>query len=144
MFGVFPHKVLHPKHPLLNGFDDIFMVPHSRYTEIRKEDIEKVDELTILTESDISGVHIVADKTDRQFFLTGHSEYDKRTLANEYKRDIDKGLNIDVPYNYFPDDNPNNKPLHSWICHANLMFSNWLNYLVYQATPFDLNNLEKI
>ena len=141
MFGVFPHRVLHPKHPLLNGFDDVFLVPHSRYTEVRKEDIEKVSDLT---ESDISGVHIVADKTDRQFFLTGHSEYDKRTLANEYKRDIEKGLDIDIPYNYFPDDDPDKKPVHSWVCHANLMFSNWLNYLVYQATPFDLNNLKKI
>ena len=144
MFGVFPHIVLHPKHPLLNGFDDVFLVPHSRYTEVRKEDIEKVKELIILTESDISGVHIIADKTDRQFFLTGHSEYDKRTLENEYHRDIEKGLDIDIPYNYFPDDDPNNKPVHSWVCHANLMFSNWLNYLVYQATPFDLNNLKKI
>lgn len=144
MFGIFPHKVLKPTHPLLNGFDDVFYVPHSRHTEVRKSDIKKVKDLTILTESDISGVHIVADKTDRQFFFTGHSEYERRTLLNEYQRDIKKGLDIEVPYNYFPDDNPKNKPEHKWFCHANLMFSNWLNYCVYQKTPFDLNDIEPI
>ncbi len=142
MFGVFEHSVLNPRHPILNGFDDKFLVPHSRHTEVRRSDIEKVSELEILAESDIAGVDIVGDKSMRRFFILGHSEYDKRTLADEYFRDFEKGLPIDIPYNYFPDDNPKNKPLHTWICHANLMFSNWLNFIVYPGTPFDLNEIE--
>lgn len=142
MFGIFPHKAEVENCILLKGFDDIFLVPHSRNTEIRREDIDKVPQLEILTSSELSGVHIVANKNGRQYFITGHSEYDRDTIANEYFRDLDKGLDIQIPYNYFPDDNPENTPVFSWRCTANLMFSNWLNYCVYQKTPFDLDELE--
>lgn len=142
MFGIFPHKAEVENCILLKGFDDIFLVPHSRNTEIRREDIDKVPQLEILTSSELSGVHIVANKNGRQYFITGHSEYDRDTIANEYYRDLDKGLDIQIPYNYFPDDNPENTPVFSWRCTANLMFSNWLNYCVYQKTPFDLDELE--
>ncbi len=142
MFGIFPHKAEVKDSLLLKGFDDIFYVPHSRNTEIRREDIEKVPQLKILTSSDISGVHIVANKNGRQYFITGHSEYDRDTIAGEYFRDIKKGLDIKLPYNYFPDDNPQNTPLFSWRCTANLMFSNWLNYCVYQKTPYNLDELK--
>ena len=125
------------------GFDEEFMVPHSRHTEIRREDIEKIPELEILTYSEISGVHIVASRNGRQYFITGHSEYDRDTIAAEYFRDVDKGLDIALPYNYFPDDNPTSKPKFSWRCHANQLFSNWLNYCVYQETPYNLNDIEK-
>ncbi len=142
MFGIFPHRAEVSNCQLLRGFDDIFFVPHSRNTEVRREDIEKIPQLEILTSSDISGVHIVANKNGRQYFITGHSEYDRDTIANEYKRDLDKGLDIKLPYNYFPDDDPNNVPIFSWRCAANLMFSNWLNYCVYQRTPYNLDELE--
>jgi len=138
---VFPHNIISPNHPLLKGFDDNFLVPHSRYTQVSKEDILKVPQLEILAESDISGIHIVCDRSNRQFFITGHSEYDRCTLASEYFRDLKKGLDIQIPYNYFPQDNIENIPPFSWCCHANLMFSNWLNYCVYQQTPFDLSTL---
>lgn len=142
MFGVFPHRAEVSNCQLLRGFDDIFYVPHSRNTEIHREDIERIPQLEILTSSDISGVHIVANKNGRQYFITGHSEYDRDTLANEYRRDLDKGIDIQLPYNYFPNDNPDNVPLFSWRCTANLMFSNWLNYCVYQRTPYNLEELE--
>ena len=142
MFGIFPHKAEVENCQLLRGFDDVFFVPHSRNSEIRREDIEKVSQLEILTSSDISGVHIVANKNGRQYFITGHSEYDRDTIANEYFRDMQKGIDIQLPYNYFPDDNPNNTPKFSWRCTANLMFSNWLNYCVYQLTPFNLEELD--
>lgn len=142
MFGIFPHKILQPNHPLLKGFDELFMVPHSRHTEVRAADIEQVSQLEILTSSKISGVHIVASKNGRQFFMTGHSEYDRETIAGEYFRDFEKGLPINIPANYFPDDDTTAKPLYSWRCHANLMFSNWLNYCVYQQTPFNLEQLQ--
>ncbi len=141
MFGVFEHKILKENIPLLRGFDDKFFAPHSRHTEVRKEDIEKIPELSILSESDEAGVYIVANKNGRQIFVTGHSEYDPLTLKAEYDRDIAKGLNIKVPKNYFPDDNPLNKPVVKWRSHANLLFSNWLNYYVYQNTPYDLSKL---
>lgn len=141
MFGVFPHTICSENNPLLKGFDDIFYVPHSRHTEIRKEDILKVPQLEILAESDISGVHIVCDQSNRQFFITGHSEYDKNTIANEFFRDLSKGLDIKIPYNYFPDNDPEKTPNNLWSGHANLLFSNWLNYCVYQQTPFNLNDL---
>lgn len=144
IFGVFPHKKLTDKCNLLKGFDDIFYVPHSRHTEVRREDIEKVPQLEILTESDISGVHIVCDKTQRQFFITGHSEYDRNTLSNEYFRDVEKGIDIEIPCNYFHKNDPQNTPKSQWFCHANLMFSNWLNYCVYQQTPFNLEDLESL
>ncbi|MBQ7008722.1 MAG: homoserine O-succinyltransferase [Ruminococcus sp.] len=142
MFGIFPHKAEVENCQLLRGFDDVFLVPHSRNTEIRREDIEKNNQLEILTSSEFSGVHIVANKNGRQYFITGHSEYDRDTIANEYFRDKDKGIDIQIPYNYFPDDDPTKSPEFSWRCTANLMFSNWLNYCVYQLTPFDLEELE--
>lgn len=142
MFGIFPHRAEVSNCQLLRGFDDIFLVPHSRNTEIRREDIEKIPHLEILTSSDISGIHIVANKNGRQYFITGHSEYDRDTIANEYRRDVEKGIDIQIPYNYFPDDDPDKMPLFSWKCTANLMFSNWLNYCVYQKTPYNLDELE--
>ena len=142
MFGVFPHRAELENCQLLRGFDDIFYVPHSRNTEVRREDIEKIDQLRILTYSELSGVHIIANKNGRQYFITGHSEYDRDTLASEYFRDVEKGLDIQIPYNYFPDDDPANQPVFSWRSTANLMFSNWLNYCVYQRTPYNLDELE--
>lgn len=144
MFGIFPHSIVSPNHPLLKGFDDVFYVPHSRHTEIKREDIDKVYNLQLLTESKLSGVHIVCDRTNRQYFITGHSEYDRSTLAYEYFRDKNKGLDVKLPYNYFPDDDCNKPPIFSWCCTANLMFSNWLNYCVYQQTPFNLSELNCI
>lgn len=141
VFGIFPHRCLDIYHPLLRGLDDIFYVPHSRHTDISKEDIEKVRELQILSISDISGVHIVADRACRNFYITGHSEYDRTTLANEYFRDINKGFKINVPYNYFPGNDPQKTPPLIWRSSANLIFSNWLNYFVYQRTPYDLAKL---
>ena len=142
MFGVFKHTFNKINVKLLRGFDDEFFVPHSRYTEIRREDIEKVPELEILSESKESGVYIVATKDGRQVFVTGHSEYDPLTLKAEYDRDIDKGMDIAVPRNYFPEDDPNNPPLVKWRGHANLLFANWLNYYVYQETPYDRSEIK--
>lgn len=144
IFGVFSHKINYPNNPLLKGFDDNFSVPHSRHTEILRKDIDKVSRLEILTESSLSGIHIVADINQRQFFISGHSEYDRNTLGDEYFRDLSKGLLIRPPYNYFPDNDPEKRPDFSWRCHANLMFSNWLNYCVYQLTPYDLNELDNM
>ncbi len=141
MFGVFPHQLEVQNSLLLKGFDERFYVPHSRLTEVRREDIDKVAQLEVLTSSPISGVHIVANRNGRQYFITGHSEYDRDTIAQEYFRDRNKGLDIAVPYNYFPGDDPTKTPLFTWRCHANLMFSNWLNYCVYQLTPFHLDEL---
>ncbi|MBC2582558.1 homoserine O-succinyltransferase [Clostridium sp. DJ247] len=142
MFGVFNHRTTEKNIKLLRGFDDEFLVPHSRHTEVRREDIEKVEDLTILSESDDSGVYIVAAKRGRQIFVTGHSEYDPLTLKSEYDRDISRGLKINVPKNYFPQDDASREPLVKWRGHASLLFSNWLNYYVYQETPYDLNNIE--
>lgn len=144
MFGNFKHHINVPESQILKGFGDVFHCPHSRHTEIRREDIEKVSDLTILAESYEAGVHLISDKNQRQFFLLGHWEYDRETLANEYFRDLKKGLPIKIPFNYFADDNPQNSPIFNWSCSANLLYSNWLNYCVYQQTPFDLNDLEKI
>lgn len=141
VFGVFPHRPLDLKHPLLRGFDDIYYVPHSRHTETRRGDIALIKDLQILSYSDLAGVHIIADMDCRKFFVTGHSEYDRGSLAAEYFRDINKGLPIQVPYNYFPDDNPNLPPPMTWRGNAHLLFSNWLNYFVYQKTPYDLSKL---
>ena len=141
LFGVFEHKPLNKKHNLLRGFDDVFWVPQSRHTTVRANDIKRTPGLYILSASDEAGVYIVADKSCRQFFVTGHSEYNPDTLANEYFRDLKKGLPIEMPKNYFPDDDPTKKPVWKWKSHANLMFSNWLNYFVYQQTPFDLSEL---
>lgn len=137
VFGVFPHTVTKKNVKLLRGFDDVFYVPHSRYTEVRREDIEKVDALEILSESEESGIYIVSAKNGKQIFVTGHSEYDPLTLKYEYDRDINKGIDIAIPKNYFPNDDPSQYPLARWRAHANLLFSNWLNYYVYQETPYD-------
>jgi len=141
MFGIFDHRVLVPSEPLFQGFNDVFQAPHSRHTEIRREDIEKVPSLRILSESDEAGVYIAADQTGRRIFVTGHSEYDADTLAKEYFRDVEKGLPIKVPKNYFPGDDPTKAPTVTWRAHSTLLFTNWLNYYVYQGTPFDLEEL---
>ncbi len=144
MFGVFDHHCLVRNYPLLRGFDETFYVPHSRHTEIRREDVENCGKLRLLTYSYDSGVHLVADSTERQFFSTGHSEYDRFTLSSEYFRDLEKGLPIEVPKNYFPNDDSSLQPKFNWKCHAHLLFSNWLNYCVYQKTPFNLDDLKPI
>ena len=143
MFGVFPHKKSKENVKLMRGFDDVFYVPQSRHTETRREDILKCPELELLSESEESGVYIVASKDGRQIFVTGHSEYDKDTLAKEYFRDRDKGLDIAVPANYFQDDDPAKEPVVRWKGHANLLYVNWLNYYVYQETPYDLKDIDK-
>ncbi len=142
MFGVFKHKITKQNTKLLSGFDDEFYVPHSRYTEIRKADIDKIDELEIISESDESGIYIVSAKKGRQIFITGHSEYDPLTLKKEYDRDIANGLDRDVPKNYYPKDDPTKTPVVKWRGHSSLLFSNWLNYYVYQETPYNLVYLE--
>ena len=144
VFGVFKHHIpAEKKHKiLLRGFDDEFYAPHSRHTGVDKGDVENVPALEILAESDEAGVYIITDKNERRFFITGHSEYDFDTLAKEYFRDVNKGLDIKVPINYFPDDNPKNTPVVKWRSHANLLFSNWLNYFVYQTTPYDIKTIK--
>ena len=142
MFGVFRHTKNDTRHPLFRGFDDFFFVPHSRHTEVRKKDIIKVPGLKILSESEVSGVNIVASLNGKEFFLTGHAEYSPDTLDKEYKRDIAKNLPIEIPVNYYPENNPENKPLVQWRSHANLLFVNWLNYFVYQITPYNLDTKE--
>jgi homoserine O-succinyltransferase len=141
MFGVFSHDVLVPTSPLLRGFDDSFPAPHSRHTEVRAKDIEKCTGLEILSTSPEAGVYIIAKTDGRQIFVTGHAEYDADTLAGEYFRDLNRGLEIDPPKNYFPNDDPMRKPLVTWRSHGHLLFTNWLNYYVYQGTPYDLSNL---
>ncbi len=144
MFGVFSHVPMQPAHPLLRGFDEVFQAPHSRHTEVRREDILRCPKVEILSESVEAGVYIVASRKRRLFFVTGHSEYDAGTLAAEYFRDKNKGLPIALPRHYFPADDPTLPPRNTWRGHAHLLFSNWLNYFVYQATPFDLKNMERI
>lgn len=141
MFGVFEHKTLLPQFPIFRGFDDTFFVPHSRHTEVLRSDIEKCPELTILSESAEAGVYMVMARNGREFFITGHSEYAPNTLAEEFFRDKNKGLEIDVPKNYFQNDDPNLFPIVKWRAHANLLFSNWLNYFVYQETPYNLTEI---
>lgn len=143
MFGVFRHRVIKRKSKLMRGFDDVFDAPHSRHTEVRRKDIERVSDLEIVVESDDAGVFIVQNSDRRQVFVTGHLEYDSETLSLEYWRDINRGLQIDVPKNYYPNDDPRQKPLVTWRAHANLLFSNWLNYYVYQETPFDLQEIPR-
>ncbi|MGE4282206.1 MAG: homoserine O-succinyltransferase [Clostridia bacterium] len=142
MFGVFEHVINKQNIKLFRGFDDVFYAPHSRHTEIKREDIEGISDLEILSESEVSGLYIAATADGRQIFVTGHSEYDPLTLKSEYDRDIDKGLPINVPMNYFLDNNPANPPLVKWRSHANLLFSNWLNYYVYQETPYDVGQIK--
>ncbi|NLO71361.1 MAG: homoserine O-succinyltransferase [Porphyromonadaceae bacterium] len=141
IFGVFEHTVYDRLNPLFRGFDDVFYVPQSRHTEIRKEDILKVPELNLLSESPISGVYLVMARGGREIFITGHSEYSPYTLDSEYKRDLKKGLPIKLPQNYYLNDDPKNQPVVRWRSHANLLFSNWLNYFVYQETPYDLSKI---
>lgn len=138
-FGIYNHKVLTPNEFLVRGFDDYFLAPHSRYTDIEYENLKNHPDLTILAESDQAGVLIVASKDNKNIMITGHFEYDATTLADEYHRDHERGIFTQLPANYFPDDNPENIPLHRWKSHCSLMFSNWLNYYVYQSTPFEWN-----
>lgn len=138
MFGVFNHKVFNRNNPIVRGFDDEFLAPHSRYTEVRRADIEKVNELEIMAESEEAGIYMVVSKDFKHVFVTGHSEYDPLTLKQEYERDIIKGINIQIPKNYFINNDPAKPPLVHWRSHANLLFSNWLNYYVYQITPYEL------
>lgn len=141
-FGVFEHDVL-VKRPIVRGFDDIFYAPHSRHTEVRAEDIAKVDDLEIIAQSAEAGVYMVASKDGRRVFVSGHCEYDPLTLDAEYRRDVSQGKPINIPKNYYPNDDPSRTPVVRWRGHGNLLFSNWLNYYVYQETPFDLADLKK-
>ena len=141
MFGIFEHRTLQPLHPIFRGFDDMFYVPHSRHTEVRREDIQKVPELTLLSESEDAGVYMAVARGGREFFVTGHSEYSPLTLDTEYRRDLNKGLPIEIPRNYYVDDDPDKGVLVRWRAHANLLFSNWLNYFVYQETPYNINEI---
>ena len=140
--GVYKHKVKRSTAKIVRGFDSEFYAPHSRYTEVRADDIKKIKDLEILAESDEAGVYIVFSKGGRRIFVTGHSEYDAQTLADEYKRDLEKGINPNIPANYFQDDNPKKPPVVRWRSHANLLFSNWLNYFVYQITPYDIDRIK--
>ncbi len=142
MFGVFKHKADYKKSILFRGFDDEFMVPHSRHTTVDIEDVKKVPEIKILASSEEAGVYAMATAEGKQIFITGHSEYDANTLANEYFRDLNEGKPIEIPKNYFPDDNPENEPVVTWRSHANLLYSNWLNYFVYQTTPYDIEQIK--
>lgn len=139
MFGLFWHKVLNRKIPLVRGFDDIFLAPHSRHTEVPIADIHKCEELTVLAESDEAGLFLAMADEGRKIFVMGHPEYDRITLDGEYKRDLSKNLPIEIPVNYYENDDPNNRPLLRWRAHANNLYTNWLNYYVYQSTPYDLD-----
>lgn len=141
MFGVFEHTYVDSKIPIFRGFDDVFYVPHSRHTEIRAEDIEKVEGLEVIASSKESGVNMVIANNGRQIYITGHSEYSPLTLDQEYKRDLKKGMNIEKPKHYYRNDDPNQLPFVRWKSHANLLFSNWLNYYVYQETPYNLDEI---
>ncbi len=139
--GVYRHRLCVHHEKLFRGFDDEFFVPHSRYTGTRREDLEKISALTILSESDDAGVYAVANLEKRQFFITGHAEYDPYTLKNEYERDLKAGLNPNIPQNYFPKDDPSKEPVVKWRSVAHLLFANWLNYYVYQETPFEIDSI---
>ena len=138
VFGVFWHRVLNRKIPLVRGFDDVFLAPHSRHTEVPMDQIRADQRLTVLAESEEAGLFLAMAEDGRQIFVMGHPEYDRVTLDGEYKRDLGKGLPIEIPKNYYPDDNPDNKPLLTWRATANNLYTNWLNYYVYQVTPYDL------
>lgn len=140
--GVFKHRINDNHNPIFRGFDDLFYVPHSRYSEVRKEDIAKIEDLKIISESDESGIYMVMARSGREFFITGHSEYSPGTLDFEYHRDLEKGINPAIPVNYYENDDPKNPPIVRWRAHANLLFTNWLNYFVYQETPYDLNDIK--
>lgn len=140
--GVFKHHIDDELNPIFRGFDDVFYVPHSRYSEVRREDIEKIDGLKIIAESDESGIYMVMARGGREFFITGHSEYSPGTLDFEYHRDLEKGINPAIPANYYLNDDPTQQPIVRWRSHANLLFSNWLNYFVYQETPYDIRDIK--
>ena len=141
--GIFKHRTLKPQSPFFRGFDDVFWMPHSRYTGVLAEDILAVPELELMSISEEAGVFAVKSEDNRRFFITGHPEYDADTLALEYSRDLQKGLEIDVPKNYFPNDDPTQPPMVTWRAHAQLLYTNWLNYYVYQTTPYDLETIGK-
>ncbi len=143
VFGVFEHRVLQPQAPVLSGFDEVFPAPHSRHTEIHAEDVRATPGLVLLAESDEAGVYLVASEDGRQIFVTGHPEYDRGTLQAEYRRDVSRGLPIDLPRHYFPGDDPRREPRMTWRSHAFLLYANWLNYCVYQRTPYDLQAVPK-
>ena len=143
LFGVFSHKIDYKRSILFRGFDDTFMVPHSRHTTIKREEVEAVKELRILSTSEDAGIYAIATKKGKQIFITGHSEYDGDTLKSEYLRDLSQGKPISIPANYYPCDNPRRTPIVSWRAHANLLYSNWLNYFVYQTTPYDIEKVKK-
>lgn len=138
LFGVYSHRVHHRKVPLVRGFDDLFYIPHSRHTTVAKEDIESNCKLTILSDSEEAGIFLAMAEEGKQIFMFGHPEYDRMTLDKEYKRDKNKNLQIDIPENYYPDDNPENRPVMTWRAHSNAIYTNWLNYYVYQVTPYEL------
>ncbi|MDY5625991.1 MAG: homoserine O-succinyltransferase [Clostridia bacterium] len=142
LFGVFEHKVMRKKAMLVRGFDEVFYAPHSRYTTVLESDIRRSNDLQIMAASDEAGIYIVTSKDKKKIFVTGHSEYDKFTLHEEYMRDLEKGMNIDIPKNYYPNNNPKNTPVMRWRSHANLLFTNWLNYYVYQTTPYDITKIK--
>ena len=142
MFGIFPQMPLEPQLPIFRGFDDVFQMPHSRHTELHREDILAHPDLTLIAESPDCGVSMVMARNGREFFITGHLEYAPNTLDNDYKRDKDSREDVDLPKNYYRDDNPANGPLVTWRAHANLLYSNWINYYVYQETPYDINKIE--
>lgn len=138
LFGIYPHSVHHRKVPLVRGFDDLFYIPHSRHTTVARKDIEKNPQITILSDSEEAGIFLAMAEEGKQIFMFGHPEYDRMTLDKEYKRDKAKNLPIDIPDNYYPDDNPENKPVMTWRAHSNAIYTNWLNYYVYQVTPYEL------
>ena len=142
MFGIFPHKAEYKRSMLLRGFDDVFMVPHSRHTAIDEEAVRNTKGLKVLASSDEAGIYAISTKNGKQIFITGHSEYDADTLKNEYMRDVGEGKPIEIPKNYFPGDNPKKSPMVTWRSHANLLYSNWLNYFVYQTTPYDIEKIK--
>ena len=144
MFGVFEHRVIRPSNPLVRGFDEVFYAPHSRHTGISREDVLNCKALRILAESDEAGPFLMSTENGRQIFVIGHPEYDKYTLDAEYKRDVAKGLPIAVPKNYYPNDDPSQPPLFRWRAHAHLLYENWLNYYVYQNTPYDLGEMQRV
>ena len=144
MFGVFEHRVIRPSNPLVRGFDEVFYAPHSRHTAMSREDIDHCGALRILAESDEAGPFLMSTENGRQIFVIGHPEYDKYTLDAEYKRDVAKGLPIAVPKNYYPNDDPSQPPLFRWRAHAHLLYENWLNYYVYQNTPYDLGEMQRV
>ena len=143
LFGVYSHKVRHRKEPIVRGFDDYFLIPHSRYTEVPAKAIHACKELRILAESEEAGILLCMSRDGRRFFIMGHPEYDRNTLRDEYNRDVRKGLPIEVPKHYFPDDDPTQRPLLQWRSHSNNLYCNWINYYVYQATPYDLNEISE-